>query len=86
MGYVIGQFDAKEDNMAKYLTLVKKAMGNFKRYSITRIERRGNVWVDALSKMASCPNGRNYAPIKLMWACNRKVHGLDRQTKIQPQD
>lgn len=59
IGQVTGQFEAKKENIGKYLALIKEAMKRFKKCSITKIERKGNVRTNTLSKMVSCPYIKN---------------------------
>ncbi|KAJ8768583.1 hypothetical protein K2173_022700 [Erythroxylum novogranatense] len=59
VGQVTGQYEAKGDNMIKYLELVKRELSNFEEYSVSRIDRKQNVQADALSKMASDQSARN---------------------------
>nr|GFB22114.1 reverse transcriptase domain-containing protein [Tanacetum cinerariifolium] len=50
---VLGAYLAKEDNMIKYLEIVKALVSGFKTFSISQVPRSRNKKVDALSKIAS---------------------------------
>nr|GEW86817.1 reverse transcriptase domain-containing protein [Tanacetum cinerariifolium] len=50
---VLGMYVAKEDNMIKYLKIVKGLIRGFTTFSISQVPRRKNKKADALSKIAS---------------------------------
>nr|GFA69602.1 reverse transcriptase domain-containing protein [Tanacetum cinerariifolium] len=50
---VLGTYVAKEDNMIKYLEIVKGLVSGFTTFSISQVPRRKNKKADALSKIAS---------------------------------
>ena len=49
---VTGEFQVKEDQMAKYLGKVKTLLNQFKSHVITRIPRSENNEADALARLA----------------------------------
>nr|GEX61823.1 reverse transcriptase domain-containing protein [Tanacetum cinerariifolium] len=51
--YVLGTYVAKEDNMVKYLEIVKSLVSEFSTFSISQVPRSKNKKADALSKIAS---------------------------------
>nr|GFB26715.1 reverse transcriptase domain-containing protein [Tanacetum cinerariifolium] len=50
---VLGTYEAKEDNMIKYLEIAKGLVSGFKTFSINQVPRSKNKKADALSKIAS---------------------------------
>nr|GEV92730.1 reverse transcriptase domain-containing protein [Tanacetum cinerariifolium] len=50
---VLGTYVAKEDNMIKYLEIVKGLVSGFTTFSISQVQRSKNKKADALSKIAS---------------------------------
>nr|GEZ50000.1 reverse transcriptase domain-containing protein [Tanacetum cinerariifolium] len=50
---VLGTYVVKEDNMIKYLEIVKGLVSGFTTFSISQVPRRKNKQADALSKIAS---------------------------------
>nr|GEV28792.1 reverse transcriptase domain-containing protein [Tanacetum cinerariifolium] len=50
---VLGTYVAKEDNMIKYLEIVKSLVSGFTTFSISQVPRSKNKKADALSKIAS---------------------------------
>nr|GFB21329.1 reverse transcriptase domain-containing protein [Tanacetum cinerariifolium] len=50
---VLGTYVAKEDNMIKYLEIVKGLVSGFTTFSISQVPRRKNKQADALSKITS---------------------------------
>nr|GEX94240.1 reverse transcriptase domain-containing protein [Tanacetum cinerariifolium] len=50
---VLGTYVAKEDNMVKYLEIVKSLVSGFTTFSINQVPRSKNKKADALSKIAS---------------------------------
>jgi ribonuclease HI len=50
---VNGEFEAKEDRMAKYLRLVKSIIGWFDEVTLVQVPREQNTKVDTLAKLAS---------------------------------
>ncbi|GKC03220.1 reverse transcriptase domain-containing protein, partial [Tanacetum coccineum] len=50
---VLGTYIAKEENMIKYLEMVKYLVGGFASFSISQVPRSHNKKADALSKIAS---------------------------------
>nr|GEX52410.1 reverse transcriptase domain-containing protein [Tanacetum cinerariifolium] len=50
--YVLGTYVAKEDNMVKYLKIVKSLVSGFTTFSISQVPRSKNKKADALSKIA----------------------------------
>nr|GEY50792.1 hypothetical protein [Tanacetum cinerariifolium] len=50
---VLGTYVAKEDNMVKYLEIVKGLISGFTTFSISQMPRRKNKKADALNKIAS---------------------------------
>nr|GEU64281.1 reverse transcriptase domain-containing protein [Tanacetum cinerariifolium] len=50
---VLGTYVAKEDNMVKYLEIVKNLVNGFTTFSISQVPRSKNKKADALSKIAS---------------------------------
>nr|GEY19841.1 reverse transcriptase domain-containing protein [Tanacetum cinerariifolium] len=50
---VLGTYVAKEDNMIKYMEIVKGLVSGFTTFSISQVPRSKNKKVDALSKIAS---------------------------------
>nr|GEW00656.1 reverse transcriptase domain-containing protein [Tanacetum cinerariifolium] len=50
---VLGMYVAKEDNMVKYLEIVKSLVSRFTTFSISQVPRSKNKKADALSKIAS---------------------------------
>nr|GEV63081.1 reverse transcriptase domain-containing protein [Tanacetum cinerariifolium] len=50
---VLGTYVAKEDNMVKYLEIVKSLVSGFTTFSISQVPRSKNKKADALSKIAS---------------------------------
>nr|GEW58575.1 reverse transcriptase domain-containing protein [Tanacetum cinerariifolium] len=50
---VLGTYVVKEDNMIKYLEIVKGLVGGFTTFSISQVPRSKNKKADALSKIAS---------------------------------
>nr|GFC72098.1 reverse transcriptase domain-containing protein [Tanacetum cinerariifolium] len=50
---VLGTYVAKEDNMIKYLEIVKGLVSGFTTFSISQVPRSKNKQADALSKIAS---------------------------------
>nr|GEU56879.1 reverse transcriptase domain-containing protein [Tanacetum cinerariifolium] len=50
---VLGTYVAKEDNMVKYLEIVKSLVSGFNTFSISQVPRSKNKKADALSKIAS---------------------------------
>nr|GEX53534.1 hypothetical protein [Tanacetum cinerariifolium] len=50
---VLGTYVAKEDNMVKYLEIVKSLVSGFTTFSISHVPRRKNKKADALSKIVS---------------------------------
>lgn len=50
---VTGEFQAREERMAKYLDKVKALLDQFRYHRVTRIPRAENADADALAKLAS---------------------------------
>ena len=50
---VTGEFQAKEERMAKYLEKVKILLGQFRNQPVTRILRSENIEADTLAQLAS---------------------------------
>jgi ribonuclease HI len=53
VGQVNGEYEAKEDRMAKYLKLVKKAIDYFDEVILVQVPREQNTGADTLAKLAS---------------------------------
>jgi hypothetical protein len=51
--HIQGEFEAQEDKMIKYLDQVHKCQSYFGRVVLTKIPRKANVRVDALSRLGS---------------------------------
>ncbi|XP_031285191.1 uncharacterized protein LOC116143885 [Pistacia vera] len=50
---ILGEYQAKEENMISYLKKAKAALELFKHFTITQIPRDSNFVVDALARIAS---------------------------------
>ena len=50
---ITGEFQAREDRMAKYLGKVKALLSQFRRYTVVRVPRSENLEADALARLAS---------------------------------
>uniref|UniRef100_A0A2N9GP39 Uncharacterized protein n=1 Tax=Fagus sylvatica TaxID=28930 RepID=A0A2N9GP39_FAGSY len=53
VGQVNGEYEAREDRMAKYLKLVRNAMKWFDEVMLVQVPREQNIEADALAKLAS---------------------------------
>jgi ribonuclease HI len=53
VGQVKGEYEAKEDRMKKYLTVVKDLLTHFKKVELLQIPREENVTADRLARLAS---------------------------------
>jgi ribonuclease HI len=53
VGQVKGEYEAKEDRMKKYLTVVKNLLTHFKKVELFQIPREENEAADRLAKLAS---------------------------------
>uniref|UniRef100_A0A2N9EH15 Uncharacterized protein n=1 Tax=Fagus sylvatica TaxID=28930 RepID=A0A2N9EH15_FAGSY len=53
VGQVKGEYEAKEDRMKKYLTVVKDLLAHFKKVELLQIPREDNVAADRLARLAS---------------------------------
>jgi hypothetical protein len=59
MGQVNGEYEAKEDRIAKYLKLVKNAINWFDEVTLVQVPREQNTGADALAKLASSDEATN---------------------------
>ncbi len=59
MGQVNGEYEAKEDRMAKYLKLVKDTIGWFDEVTLVQVPREQNTEADTLAKLASSDEAIN---------------------------
>ena len=53
VGQVRGEYEAKEDRMKKYLTVVRALLTHFKKVELLQIPREENIDVDRLARLAS---------------------------------
>jgi ribonuclease HI len=53
VGHIMGEFEAKEDKMKKYLAKVQGMQTSFQKFSIIKIPRKDNEKADHLARMAS---------------------------------
>uniref|UniRef100_A0A2N9FG73 RNase H type-1 domain-containing protein n=1 Tax=Fagus sylvatica TaxID=28930 RepID=A0A2N9FG73_FAGSY len=53
VGQVKGEYEAKDDRMKKYLTVIKKLLTHFKKVELLQIPREENVTADRLARLAS---------------------------------
>ncbi len=53
MGHVNGEYEAKEDMIVKYLSLVRDIMARFNEVIIVQIPKEQNIEADVLAKLAS---------------------------------
>ena len=59
MGQVNSAYEAKEDRMAKYLSLVKNSFHGFNEVILIQVLREQNTEADALAKLASFEEATN---------------------------
>jgi ribonuclease HI len=59
VGQVNGEYEAKEDRMAKYLKLVRSTIGWFDEVTLVQVPREQNTEADALAKLASSDEAIN---------------------------
>jgi hypothetical protein len=59
VGQVNGEYEAKEERMAKYLKLVKNAINWFDEVTLVQVPREQNTRADALTKLASSDEATN---------------------------
>jgi hypothetical protein len=59
VGQVNGEYEAKEDRMAKYLNLVKNAIDWFDEVTLVQVPREQNTKADTLAKLASSDEATN---------------------------
>ena len=59
VGQVNGEYEAKEERMAKYLKLVKNAINWFNEVTLVQVPREQNTGADALAKLASSDEATN---------------------------
>ena len=59
VGQVNGEYEAKEDRMAKYLELIKNAISWFDEVTLVQVPREQNTVGDALAKLASSDEATN---------------------------
>ena len=53
VGQVKGKYEAKEDRMKKYLTVIQTLLSHFKKVEFLQIPKEENVEVDRLARLAS---------------------------------
>jgi len=60
MGQVIGEYQAKDPQMAAYLRYVQVLKGAFVAFELVHVPREQNARADLLAKLASSGRGRSY--------------------------
>uniref|UniRef100_A0A2N9FD92 Integrase catalytic domain-containing protein n=1 Tax=Fagus sylvatica TaxID=28930 RepID=A0A2N9FD92_FAGSY len=60
VGQVKGEYEAKEDRMKKYLTVVKNLLTHFKKVELLQIPREENEAADRLARLASSGIGQKH--------------------------
>jgi hypothetical protein len=53
VGHIMGEYEAREDKMKRYLEKVKEIMGSFDKIAFTKVPREENSQADALAHIGS---------------------------------
>lgn len=83
--HVLGEYEAKEDNMVQYLDKTKSLIQGFNKFTIKQVPRGENKKADALSKIASTSFAHQSKQVLVEVLKNKSISEMEVSTVIEDQ-